>query len=59
VAPAMKAGFCLIASERIGPQGPPAKVYRLGSFCGQNMPATTQVSMGISPGWRAGCLAGG
>ena len=51
VAPGMKAGFCLIDSERTG-AGPASAVYLLGDFCGKNLPTKASVTMGVSAGWR-------
>ncbi len=61
VAPAMKVGFCLVDTERVGPHGPTTPGYvasstpppgAIGSFCQQGHPEVSSVAMGVSPGWR-------
>ncbi len=52
--PGMKAGFCLVDSERRETTGPGAPVYNVGdtNFCGQNEPSRSSLTMGVSAGWR-------
>jgi hypothetical protein len=55
VAPAMKAGFCLIDSQRRETHGPSSAVYNLNApnnFCGQNEPTKVSLFEGVSAGWR-------
>lgn len=55
VAPAMKVGFCLNDSERVGSQGPATGVYtdRNGrAFCKQQQPGALSLFEGVSAGWR-------
>ncbi|MBY0396346.1 MAG: hypothetical protein K2X91_07735, partial [Thermoleophilia bacterium] len=52
VAPAQKAGFCLVDSERIETNGPATEVYRNSDFCRQNNPTAADLTMGVSAGWR-------
>jgi hypothetical protein len=50
VTAAPKAGFCLLDTERIEQTGPTAEVYQ--QFCERRQPEATEVSQGVSPGWR-------
>ncbi len=54
VAPSQKAGFCLVDSERVDPDGPADPAYTESSerFCEQAAPGAPSVFMGVSPGWR-------
>ena len=47
-APAMKVGFCLLDSTRISGSVPP----RYESNCASGQPNATNVTMGVSSGWR-------
>lgn len=54
-APAMKVGFCLEDSQRVGSQGPRTRVYggtRDHQFCAQGQPNALSVFQGVSAGWR-------
>jgi hypothetical protein len=52
VAPAMKAGFCLVDSQRIETYGPSSPRYASSSFCGRNQPTLPSIVEGVSAGWR-------
>jgi hypothetical protein len=53
-APAQKAGFCLVDSQRREQHGPTAAVYsvRGNRFCEQGNSTVSNVTMGVSAGWR-------
>lgn len=54
VAPAMKAGFCLLDSQRMNAWAPTTVAYTSAgiAFCQQGLPSAASVTMGISAGWR-------
>lgn len=54
VAPAMKAGFCLLDSQRMDAWAPASAAYTSANiaFCQQGLPFASSVTMGISSGWR-------
>lgn len=54
VAPAMKAGFCLLDSQRMNAWAPATAAYTSAgiAFCQQGLPSAASVTMGISAGWR-------
>lgn len=53
-APSQKVGFCLVDSQRVDAHGPVSPTYTVSSieFCREDQPATREVLMGISAGWR-------
>jgi hypothetical protein len=54
VAPAQKAGFCLVDSQKVDAHGPATDHYTVpgNNFCGQGQPTRPEIVMGVSPGWR-------
>jgi hypothetical protein len=54
VAPAQKAGFCLVDSQRVDAHAPATAQYSVpgNHFCGQGEPTRPELVMGVSPGWR-------
>jgi hypothetical protein len=52
VAPAQKAGFCLVDSQRVEAPDSSPPGYVGSHFCEQNRPAIDSVMMGLSGGWR-------
>ena len=54
VAPAQKAGFCLVDSQRIEAPGSSAPKYTVSGsgFCQRGNPTASGLTMGVSAGWR-------
>lgn len=53
VTAAQKVGFCLIDSQRMeAVGGRPVYSTVVNQFCGMNAPSASEVSMGVSAGWR-------
>jgi hypothetical protein len=52
VAPAQKAGFCLVDLQRMEGNRPFAYSVEANNFCGQRQPNASSVIMGVSAGWR-------
>ena len=52
VAPAQKVGFCLVDSEQVQGSAPRAYTESANGFCRQGEPSATDVTMGVSAGWR-------
>lgn len=50
VAPSEKVGFCLLDFERVDPWAHAGAAY--SSFCEQHNPGASEVTMGVSAGWR-------